>query len=109
MCRKIKFRAWNIKDNKYIEVVEMDFHLESIIYNDYNCGFENFIIEQYTGIEDKYGTEICEGDVLLGEDNSKAKVIYDEEDAMFAIIYEEGIVSFGNLDISYYEVVGNIH
>ena len=107
--REIKFRAWHRKDKKYIEVLEMDFYLQSITYNDYNCDFEAFDIEQYTGLKDKNGVEIYEGDIV----NS----IYGNREVYFHI----GTYWFGSSKgknqfamalyspMIEYEVIGNIH
>ena len=84
MSREILFRAWHKKRKKYYEVLHL--HIDEFEGNWATCkGFsvveqkdihiqvqpEECIIEQYTGLKDKNGTKIFEGDVLLFEGETK--------------------------------------
>ena len=109
--REIKFRVW---DGCGIMTEPMT--LTDIVYSD-NNGYidtqnDDFIFIQYTGLKDKNGKEIYEGDILTHDDEREypaplVKVIWYNEQAKF---YTEGVSFSGDLDEwNGCEVIGNIY
>lgn len=127
MSREIKFRAWLKEDKKIVNIETIDFSEKSIQYLEKNkiidayllrrVVFEDVEIMQYTGIKDKNGKEIYEGDIL------KYKFLYDRRFKHVSLVkFVETEASFGIKDIygneiplyritanNYFEVIGNIY
>lgn len=120
MKQEIKFRAWNKKDKVMVDVAAMNFGpsgLWSLIEDAYDAELQladNYELMQYTGLKDKNGREIYEGDIVrTGEDN-----IGDPDPTIGQVIMREGSWLIENekkqeeiglfSEITSREVIGNI-
>ena len=82
--RTIKFRIFNKKIKSYIDI-----HSSAIMIDELNDLNDNLIVEQFTGLNDKNGKEIYEGDIL--EDSlGRRKVVEYYQDGFWLNASLEG-------------------
>ena len=111
--REIKFRAWDSMEKKFISDVYIS--LDGWHYTNSKDDHEpHLIIEQYTGLRDKNGKEIYEGDKIHGNGLD----YYDSKKTIAIVEWDEtgGWYPFANnQDEAPYpypencEIIGNIH
>ena len=117
-----KFRAWLKKEQKMDNEIDHISWLEDELYCigdgiTYMVLAEDLVLMQSTGLKDKNGKEIFEGDILAVEADDGViilKVSWDDEHALFVIktkkFNEEAALAELVDDNSYpFEVIGNIY
>lgn len=74
MTREIKFRAWD--GERMRPVTLWGFSEEFVMTPRGSSGIEDYKIMQYTGLNDKNGKEIYEGDIVKWAENGNYEVVF---------------------------------
>lgn len=107
--REIKFRAWLPKPKMMVYEMEQDSDLMDII-TDHNYKNGNYILMQYTGLKDKNGKEIYEGDIVyVASEDENASIEWDNETARFILSFDDWFADFDNYYGKDLEVICNIY
>ena len=117
--REIKFRAWLKEERKMVNVETLFIGINRLCFGNSKTedlffrDFEEVELMQYTGLKDKNGKEIYEGDILFFRDeNMKYVVVWQDTAFMTKSIeirkYSEKMCWLDDTEICC-EIVGNIY
>lgn len=105
--RDIKFRAWNKEKERMHKIFDSETSTEWFLPN----LSERFEVMQYTGLKDKNGQEVYEGDILYHPVQGKRKVYYPfaPHVAGYGLKNIENGMSSDLCNAQLYEIIGNIY
>ena len=128
MNRPLKFRVWDVEKNKFLpsyadKRIEFyheqgkDWHEKQVrdivpvswFLQDHNNNLANYIVTQYTGLNDKNDKEICEGDILEWKGEFIAEVFFEQENAAFVSKSKtDGKAFMSENYVLNFQIIGNI-
>jgi uncharacterized phage protein (TIGR01671 family) len=126
MNRKIKFRVWDNQNNDWLINQRIEDYPVELLYSDHKfyiahslSNLDNYVIQQFTGLLDKNGIDIYEGDVVTYTSNNgidyKAPIVFSPTSSAFVLdtsgrhLFDDKYGDYLDLHKDReYEIVGNI-
>lgn len=105
--REIKFRAWNIRLKEMEMIDDLYWFEENMCHHN---GDNDYVIQQFTGMQDKNGVDIYEGDLIVSDHWNSDKhllVQWDKDSCKFYASLPSGRDCI-DMDWAGKLVVGNI-
>jgi len=115
MIDRFKFRVWDNIGKRHI-YDDFSIHAQGEFFNLSCICSDDIVIEQCTGLKDKNGTLIFEGDVLKvtwenGSQNTHRKEVLSGVVSLkeYNLMFCTGIEDFDLIQLEEAEIIGNIH
>lgn len=115
--REILFRAKRIDDGEWLQGHYVRQYGADMIYLpegvDHEQGFDYYHIApetvgQYTGLTDRNGKKIFEGDIVEYKEEY-GEIEYHNQEAMFVVCFDTWLMDFDHCYGKELEIIGNIH
>jgi uncharacterized phage protein (TIGR01671 family) len=117
--RELKFRVYDRLAERFIKCDEgyqghYVLSLKGEFHNLQNgSGGKEYVVQQYTGLLDKNGKDIYEGDILIFRPSYDESLGGQFGNAVFSASFKDGSFRFGDEfadqdGANYYEIIGNI-
>jgi len=113
--REIKFRAWGATERSdWEDEMQYDFDIESVDGEIFCMGEAQpeWVLMQYTGLKDKNGMEIYEGDIVRVSPQNPVlmEVVWTDDFGRFELKHISPPNDFYGISrAKHYEVIGNIY
>ena len=112
--RKIKFRGWHTEGKEMVYMHQLPLHSrypKRSLADVFSNLHMNWVLMQYSGVKDKEGAEIFEGDIIKTGDNKFRGVVEYESHCYHINRYQHGVKMASGINMYYsgIQVIGNIY
>ena len=114
--RELKFRAWDVNQDEMISWEDIEEQWGNCGYHDSIFRNDHYITMQFTGIKNKNGVEVYEGDVFKHKNKVLYQVVFNQTKCRFCVKmsfkgkeYGSNFIKSLEWAVDKLELIGNIH